>query len=261
MTARPEDLVRQGGAGLRRHYHEPIEFEDKEGRYGLLAEFTDEEQLLDAVRAARDAGYSRMDAFTPYPVEELPELVAPSVDIRKRRDRATLMAALKRRDMRGVADWLGRFNLVALLTLLGGITGGIVGYGLQLFSMAAWYPYLNIGGRPPNSWPYYLPITYELVILFASFTALIAMILLNGFPRPYHPVFNVPEFARATQDRFFLLIQADDPHFVPERPATARTESGLPVHTESTGGNGERPTSTWDFLESLAPGRVYDVAL
>jgi hypothetical protein len=251
MTARPEDLIRTGGAELRRHHHKPIKFEAPEGRYGFLAEFTDEEDLLDAVRAARDAGYTRMDAFTPYPVEELPELVAPSVSIGRRRDRAELAAAIKRHDMRGVADWLGRFNLVALLTLGGGIVGGIVGYGLQLFSMAAWYPYLNIGGRPPNSWPYYLPITYELVILFASFTALIGMILLNGFPRPYHPVFNVPEFARATQDRFFLLIQADDPRFVEEEPAEAPEKA--PTHAPAE--------STRQFLESLAPGRVYEAQL
>ena len=77
---------------------------------------------------------------------------------------------------------MGRFNLVALLTLGAGITGGIVGYGLQLWSMSRWYPYLNVGGRPYNSWPYYLPITYELVILFAALTALIGMIVLNGLP-------------------------------------------------------------------------------
>jgi hypothetical protein len=243
MTARPEDLVRSPAAGARRQHHEPIEFEASEGQYGLLAEFTDEEALLDAVRAARAAGYTRMDAFSPYPVEGLAELVAPPVSIRKARDRSQLTAAIKRRDLQGVADWLGRFNLVALLTLGAGITGGIVGYGLQLWSMARWYPYLNIGGRPYNSWPYYLPITYELVILFAAFTALLGMILLNGLPRPYHPVFNVPEFARATTDRFFLLIQADDPKFYAKEPVEMLEEPAQ---------------STRQFLESLAPGRVYD---
>ncbi len=242
MTAHPGDVI---GPRRGRRHHQPIEAEFQEGRYGLLAEFLDEDSLLEAARAARAAGYTRMDAYSPYPVEGLPELVAPSVDLRNRHDRAELTAALRRRDWRGVADWLGRFNLIALLTLLGGITGGLVGYGLQLWSMSRWYPYLNIGGRPYNSWPYYLPITYELVILFAAFTALISMILLNGFPRPYHPVFNVPEFSRATTNRFFLLIQADDPKFYAQAPVETLQ---APDQT------------TRQFLESLAPGRVYDAA-
>lgn len=252
MTARPEDLFGQRNGATRRQPREPIDFEAPEGVYGLLAEFKDEADLLDAVRATRAAGYTRIDAFTPYPVEGLPELVAPSISLRKSRDRAELRAALGRRDWHAVVEWLGRFNLVALLTLLGGITGGIVGYGLQLFSMVAWYPYLNIGGRPGNSWPYYIPITYELVILFASFTALIAMILLNGLPRPYHPVFNVPEFARATQDRFFLLIETADPHFSVTEAAPAPDGSAPVADT-----HGKR-ASTRQFMESLAPGRVYE---
>ena len=150
---------------------------------------------------------------------------------------------MRRRDFRGVGNWLGRFNLIALLTLLAGISGAIVGYGLQLFGMAAWYPYMNIGGRPYNSWPYYLPITYELTILFAALTALIGMIILNGLPRPYHPVFNVPEFARATMDRFFLVIEADDPAFNTGEPAATMEETAR---------------STRQFLESFAPGRVYE---
>ena len=207
--------------------------------------------MLAAVRAARTAGYTRMDAFTPYPVEGLAELVAPTVSTRKPRDRERLRQAVANRDWRGVREWLGRYNLLALLTLGGGIVGGIVGYGLQLWAMAFVYPYLNVGGRPPNSWPYYLPITYELVILFAAFTALFGMILLNGFPRPYHPVFNVPEFARATQDRFFLLIEVADPKFIGGKP-------GL-IHGDASDSAGAG--STRQFLESLAPGRVYDAAL
>lgn len=242
MTVHPGDSVAPRRSLRRPH---PIEPEAREGTYGLMAEFTDEEALLEAARAARAAGYTRMDAYTPYPVEGLAELVAPPISLRRRHDRAELMAALRRRDMQGVAGWLGRFNLVAVLTLLAGIIGLIVGYGLQLWSMTGWYPYLNIAGRPYNSWPYYLPITYELTILFASLTALISMIVLNGLPRPYHPVFNVPEFARATMDRFFLVIQADDPAFNADGPA-ATTE--------------ETPRSTRQFLQSVAPGRVYDVA-
>ncbi|MGE5602547.1 MAG: DUF3341 domain-containing protein [Nitrososphaerales archaeon] len=238
MTVRPEDLGMPDDGVIRRRHHEPIPFAEPAGLYGVMAEFTAEDDLMSAVRAARAAGYTRLDAFTPYPVEGLSELVAPPINLGKARDRAELTAAIRRRDLRGVADWLGRFNLVALLTLGGGIVGGIVGYALQLWSMARWYPYLNIGGRPYNSWPYYLPITYELTILFASLTAIISMIVLNGLPQPYHPVFNVPEFARATQDRFFLLIHADDPNF-------------------SAGDRATR-VGTRQFLESLAPGRVYD---
>lgn len=245
MTVHPQELAPHTTQLARRRRHKPIEAEYREGQYGLMAEFTEEAALLDAVRAARAVGYTRMDAFSPYPVEGLAELVAPSVNLRRSRDRAQLVAALRRRDVQGVADWLGRFNLVALLTLGAGITGGLVGYGLQLWSMARWYPYLNVGGRPYNSWPFYLPITYELVILFAAMTAIISMIVLNGFPRPYHPVFNVPEFGRATQDRFFLLIEAADPKFYAEGPVETLREPGQ---------------TTRQFLESLAPGRVYDAA-
>jgi hypothetical protein len=156
-----------------------------------------------------------------------------------------LREAIARRDLRGLADLVGRFNLVALLTLGAGISGGIIGYGLQLWGMSRWYPYMNIGGRPYNSWPYYLPITYELVILFAALTALIGMIVLNGLPRPYHPVFNVPEFAKASQSRFFLVIEADDPRFSEDGAGRSMTDPAR---------------DTRQFLESLAPGRVYDAA-
>ncbi len=171
--------------------------------YGLMAEFSDEEALLGAVQAARRAGYRRMDGYSPYPVEGLAE----ALDFRR--------------------TW------VPPITLIGGIVGGTTGYMLQFWAMAIAYPYLNIGGRPPNSWPYFIPITYELTILFASFVALLGMLALNGLPQPYHPVFNVPSFARASQDRFFVAIEAADPQF--------------------------DPAATREFLEGLAPGRVYDV--
>jgi hypothetical protein len=245
MTIHPDELDGLKGHPAGRVTGEMHEGEAGEERYGMLAEFTDEESLLDAVRAARGAGYTRLDAFTPYPVEGLAELLTPRVDVRNRRDRDRLRQAIARRDVRGIADWLGGFNVIALLTLGGAIAGGIVGYGLQLWGMTLWYPYLNVGGRPYNSWPYYLPITYELVILFAALTAIIGMIILNGLPQPYHPVFNVPEFARASQSRFFLLIEADDPRFSADGRAQGPTES---------------VRSTRQFLETLAPGRVYDAA-
>lgn len=240
MTARPGDVLWRPG----RRDHEMAEVE-KAGLYGLLAEFEDEHSLLEAVRAARAAGYTRMDAYTPFPVEGLQELLVPPVDVRRPRDRAALREALRRRDARAVADWFGGFNLIALLTLGGGIVGGLVGYGLQLWGMSSWYRYLNVGGRPYNSWPFYIPITYELVILFAAFTAMIGMIVLNGLPQPYHPAFNVPEFARASQDRFFLMIEAADVRFSADEPAATL---------------GEQVRSTREFLESFAPGRVYEAA-
>ncbi len=244
MTVNPKELPGlQGRRGRGRGHADSAEHEP--GPYGLLAEFADEKALLAAVRAARSAGYTRMDAFTPYPVEGLAELLVPPVSVRSRRDRARLRQAIVARDLRGIAEWAGGVNLIALLTLGAGIAGGIVGYGLQLWSMSRWYPYLNVGGRPYNSWPYYLPITYELVILLAALTALIGMIVLNGLPRPYHPVFNVPEFVRASQDRFFLLIQADDPNYYTKEPVETLME---PAQT------------TKRFLESLAPGRVYEAA-
>lgn len=244
MTVHPEELPGLQGERLSPRGRDAAAGAALE-RYGLLAEFDDEKPLLDAVRAARAAGYTRMDAFTPYPVEGLAELLVPPVSIRKRRDRERLRQAIANRDMRGIAEWAGGLNLIALLTLGAGITGGIVGYGLQLWSMSRWYPYMNVGGRPYNSWPYYLPITYELVILFAALTALIGMIVLNGLPRPYHPVFNVPEFVRASQDRFFLLIESADPQHAGDE--TQRGATGT-------------AKTTREFLEALAPGRVYDAA-
>lgn len=237
MTARPGDVLWRP----RRH----VEEHEEPRLHGLMAEFEDEHSILEAAKAARAAGYTRMDAYTPFPVEGLQELLVPPVDVRRRRDRDALVRAWRRRDGRAIADWFGGFNLIALLTLGGGVTGGLLGYALQLWGMTNWYPYLNIGGRPYNSWPFYIPITYELVILFAAFTALIGMIVLNGLPQPYHPVFNVPQFARASQDRFFLVIEATDPRFNAYEPAPT---------LEATA------RSTWQFLEALAPGRVYEAA-
>jgi hypothetical protein len=153
--------------------------------YGCLAMFETPNQLLEAARRAHAQGYRKMDAYTPFPVEGLP-------------------AALGRRR-----------TMVPLIVLIGGITGGLGGYLMQWFAMARDYP-INIGGRPLHSWPSFIPITFELTVLSAALCALLAMLAINGLPHPYHPVFNVPEFARASTDRFFLCLEAHDPKFNPE---------------------------------------------
>ncbi len=163
--------------------------------YGLLAEFITPQALLDAVRQAKARGYSKMDAFTPYPVEAVSE----EIENHKK-------------------------SKVPLLVLIGGLTGAAVGFGMQLWISAAGYP-LNIGGRPLNSWPAFIPATFEMTILFAAFAAVVGMFALNKLPEPYHPVFNVDSFERATQDRCFLLIEAEDAEF--DQQATRTFLEGL----------------------------------
>ena len=150
--------------------------------HGVLAEFDDPTALVIAARRAREAGYTRLDAFSPYPIEELNEAL---------------------RLPRTKLPWLVFF---------GGLSGTIAGYGLEYWASVIAYP-LNIGGRPFHSMPSFIVPAYETTILFAAFAAVIGMIALNGLPRPYHPVFNVPQFTAASSDRFFLLIEARDPKF------------------------------------------------
>src|SRR6267143_651760 len=150
--------------------------------YGVMGEFGTPEELLHAVEKVRQAGYARFDAFAPFPVEGLSEAVG-----------------LKR-------------NLVPAITLLGGLAGGVGGFGLQYWASAITYP-LNIGGRPLNSWPAFIPVTFELTILGASLSAVLGMLALNRLPQPHHPVFNVKRFTHASSDCFFLCIQARDPQF------------------------------------------------
>jgi len=150
--------------------------------YGLLAEFRSAEQLVQATAVARRAGYRKLDAFSPFPIDELP-------------------AALGLPPTRLPAVVLG-----------GGLVGGAVGYVFQFWVSAIAYP-LNVGGRPLNSWPAFVPVTFELAILGAALAAVIGMLLRSGLPRPHHPLFGVERFARATQDRFFLCIEATDPQF------------------------------------------------
>ena len=150
--------------------------------HGLVAEFVTPDGLVSACRKAHEAGYRRMDAYTPYPLEE----AAEAIGFHK--------------------------TQVPLLTLCGGILGGLSGFLLQYWVHVQAYP-LNIGGRPLNSWPSFVIITFEMTILFAGITAVVGMLTLNGLPLPYHPIFNHPRFTAASRDRFFLCIEAADPKF------------------------------------------------
>ena len=150
--------------------------------YGVMAEFDTPTALVNAARAAREKGFRKLDAYTPFPIEELSD----ALHLHK--------------------------NKLPLIVLLGGILGGLTGYLLQYFVTVIYFP-INIGGRPLHSWPSYIVITFELTILFGCLSAVIGMLALCGLPMPYHPVFNVPRFATASRDRFFLCIEATDPQF------------------------------------------------
>ena len=150
--------------------------------FGLLAEFTTAEALIEATHKAHEAGYRRMDAYTPYPIEE-------------------------------VGHALGaRGTRLPYIVLAGGVLGAIAGYMLQYYASVMDYP-LNVGGRPFHSWPSFIPATFETTVLLAAFAAVLGMLGLNGLPQPYHPVFGVPGFEAASRDRFFLQIEARDSKF------------------------------------------------
>jgi hypothetical protein len=168
--------------------------------YGLMAEFRSPETLVHAAAQARRQGFKRMDAYTPFPVEGLAEALG-----------------------------LGRTR-VPLIVLIGGILGCLGGFFLQYWLAVVDYP-LNVGGRPLNSWPAFIPVTFEMTILCGSLSAFLGVLALNGLPMPYHPVFNVERFGLASRDRFFLCIEAVDPIFDRD--------------------------GTWKFLQSLAPEGVY----
>ena len=154
--------------------------------YGLLAEFDSPSQIVEAAEAARAAGYKRMDAYTPFPVEGLSE----AIGFRRTR--------------------------LPLIIFIGGVLGCVGGFGLQYWCEKINYP-INVGGRPLNSWPMFVPVTFELTILSAALAAVIGLFAFNGLPMPYHPVFNVPEFALASRNRFFLCVEASDPNFDVEK--------------------------------------------
>ena len=167
-----------------------------------MAEFDTPVDLVHAARRTYEAGYKKIDAYTPFPIEELSEAIG------------------------------FHRNSVPLLVLIGGILGGCSGFGLQYWIHVINYP-LNIGGRPLNSWPAFIVVTFEMTILFAGLFAVLGMLALNGLPMPYHPVFNIPRFAFASKDRFFLIIFSSDPKY--------------------------DAASTRRFLESLGPRSIAEV--
>ena len=152
--------------------------------HGLMAEFDNPTDLVEAANRARLAGYTSMDAYSPFPIEELNDALG-----------------LKK-------------NPLPFIVLLGGIFGGGGGYFLEYWTQVIAWP-MNIGGRPFHSWPHFIPVTFECTVLGASLAAFVGMLALNGLPKPYHPVFNVPAFDRASRDRFFLCIESTDPKFDP----------------------------------------------
>ena len=152
--------------------------------YGLLAEFPSADALCAAARHAREHGYTRVEAYSPFAIEGLDDIVG------------------------------ARKGWIAPLTLLGGVAGGAGTYFLQWYAAVVDYP-INIGGRPLHSWPAFIPATFEITILGAAVAAVLAMLVLNGLPRLYHPLFEVEEFELASRNRFFLCLPACDPVFAP----------------------------------------------
>lgn len=169
--------------------------------YGMVAEFDDPADLLEAARSARDRGYRRMEAYTPYPIKELDEV-------------------------------LPMWNFLPAVVFIAGVIGAFTAFYMQYFIAAIVYP-VNVGGRPLNSWPPFIVITFELTILFAACAAFFGTLFFAGFPAPYHPLFRIPNFRRASDDGFFLCIEARDAQY-------------HPLHTAR-------------FLESFEPVSVWEV--
>ena len=171
--------------------------------HGLMAEFDDPTSLVAAAERAHREGYRSMDAYSPFPIEELHEALG------------------------------SHHTRLPLIVLVGGLCGCVGGYALQYWSSVIEYP-MNIGGKPLHSWPAFIPVTFECTILAAALSCVLGMLALNGLPMPYHPVFNLPRFALASRNRFFLCIESTDPKF--DLEATRR------------------------FLETLEPREVSTVA-
>lgn len=163
--------------------------------YAVVAEFRDEHELIRAAEKAREAGYTRLEAYTPFPVHGVSEAI-------------------------GFED-----NRLKWMIFFGGVFGAISGVLLQWWVSAVAYPH-NVGGRPYFSWPNFIPITFECMVLFAALTAVFGMFALNGLPKPYHPIFNTPKFDRASQDLFFLAIEARDPMFDAAAAAKCLKDAG-----------------------------------
>ena len=150
--------------------------------YGLMAEFDSAKELVAAAHKTHEAGYQKIDAYSPFPIE-------------------------------GLAEAIGfHKNGVPLVVLIGGLIGGISAYALQYWVAVITYP-VNVGGRPLHSWPSFIIVTFELTILFGGLSAAVGMLVLNGLPMPYHPLFNVDRFSAVTRDKFFLCVEAADPKF------------------------------------------------
>jgi Protein of unknown function (DUF3341) len=150
--------------------------------YGVMAEFDNPTALVNAARAARERGYRKLDAYSPFPIEELSE----ALHLHK--------------------------NRLPLIVLIGGIVGGSLGYLLQYY-VTVWHFPINVAGRPLHSWPAYIVITFEMTILIAAISCVLGLLALCGLPMPYHPTFNVPRFVLASRNRFFLCIESIDPMF------------------------------------------------
>ena len=161
-------------SGHHRHLHHTL--------YGVMAEFDNPTDLVAAARRTYEAGYRRINGYSPYPIEELSEAIGFT------------------------------HTYLPLIVLIGGILGGLGGFFMQYWMEVVNYP-LNVGGKPYNSWPAFIPITFETTVLCAAFAAVLGMLVLNKLPQPYHPVFNAPGFALATRDRFFLVVEANDPQY------------------------------------------------
>ena len=162
--------------------------------YGVMAEFRTPREVVEAARRVHEAGYRKIDGYSPYPIEELSEALGQ------------------------------HHSALPKIVLAGGIFGLLAGAALQYWASVIEYP-LNIGGRPFNSWPAFVIPAYETTILFAAAAAVLGMLALNGLPEPYHPVFNVPGFVLASRDKFFICIEAVDPKF--DREATKAFLGGL----------------------------------
>ena len=151
--------------------------------YGVIAEFENPSDLVAAARRVYSLGYRRINGYSPYPIEELSEAIGFTK------------------------------TSLPLIVFIGGLIGGIGGFLMQYYIEVIDYP-INVGGKPYNSWPAFIPITFEMTVLVAAFSAVLGMLVLNKLPQPYHPVFNLPNFALATRDRFFLAVEANDQKFV-----------------------------------------------